>query len=633
MTAPLSKNFSWKDLSMDRRAIIEETLLATIRLITGINSTLPALGGLPVKPPAAGQDEVEHTIAEFFHAVVAGKTPASRAARELLNEFGNVREIFVAYYAADENFAFFEARRPTVLSGTDPETVAQAVSELWAPEIAMPDNEIFRRWQLKDVKPNPRPYQPVEVLVPLNAMYGPPENVPADLPQSIKDEWTRVQDQPDPVFFDYDHPVVLFSPDKQHELVLCLQELDRDIAYEKSQGVFPANYKLMVPVSVSVTHPRLDRLAGMWLNHVLKEKKYAHLDVYILTEEKCRRIRQGLGFTSANPAIFSVLGKYANHFNVLKYFPLLAEKTHGIRAGMKLDTDEGTRTRELKELTGKTWFETLCHPYWGGTALDYRGQPVYLGVNEGEYINEKDMNEKGYAACLREPDVKIPKTYIDPTIFFNKGFAHTRATALYNKKVDKLEDFISHPVVKGGGYGVDNAAVQRCAPFTLSAVGRAEDQQFYMAGLSRGVAAIFPPNLRIAHYKMSVAVTEHSTEVSRFIGDLFRLVIFQHIVEILGVKHQVDPMPGVFAGKLARAQAFCNLLYKSHGYFAVGKKDFGRELFIRGRKELTELEREIDAGDMKKLWAAEQAEWERFVKAVDATPRDKLETLLKEIRG
>jgi len=315
----------------------------------------------------------------------------------------------------------------------------------------------------------------------------------------------------------------------------------------------------------------------------------------------------------------------------LKYFQLLLDKTEGYRAGFKLDTDEGIRSHDLHAATGKTWFQTLCHPYWGGSARDDQGRPVYLGVNQGEYINEKDIHAFGYANCLRKPDVSFDGNYQGPAIFFNKGVAHAKTTALYNHEVDKLEDFCSHPVVKGGGYGIDNIALRKHIPFTLSKVGRAEDQQFYMAGLSGGNRGIFAPDLRIAHYKQSVATTENATEVTRFLGDMFRLVIFQELVAILGVKDDIDPMPGVFAGELARLQAFLSILYKSYTYCAAGETPKGDLLFDRGLKELQALIREIDSGNIRSCWQNEQKDWEAFIQSVDACDREQLATTLRSL--
>ena len=132
----------------------------------------------------------------------------------------------------------------------------------------------------------------------------------------------------------------------------------------------------------------------------------------------------------------------------------------------------------------------MCHEYWGGTAEDARGMPVYLGVNAGEYINERDIKTFGYENSLRKPDVKFDGNFIGADIFFNKGIAHARATALYNQAAGRLDDFISHPVVKGGGYGIDNYSLRKYVPFTFSEVGRAEDPT--KASRRKGDMVVFP---------------------------------------------------------------------------------------------------------------------------------------------
>jgi len=154
----------------------------------------------------------------------------------------------------------------------------------------------------------------------------------------------------------------------------------------------------------------------------------------------------------------------------------------------------------------------------------------------------------------------------------------------------------------GGGYGITNDGLRKAVPFTFSKVGRAEDQQFYFSSLSSGCVGIFHPNLRIAHYKGvggAVSQAEEKTVVTRFIGDLYRLVIFGELAEKFGIKEKIDPMPGVFAGKLARAQAFLNLLLKSYSFSANGKKELAEILLKDGLAEIHQLKKEIDSGTIQ----------------------------------
>ncbi len=590
--------------------------LGTIDLSTAVEGAAPAAALL-------------HRVAEGgdgsgnggLLSSIRSEQKADEALRRLL-ERGI--ETFVSYYCENPE------RREEVLSlfaeGIDPNLLAEDISLVWAPELRLSDEEILPKWQLSNLESNPRPIEPTEVVLQFNALYTVPETIPEGLPGELAEEGRRVMRDPGKKIADYDHPVHLFDSGKSHELESCLSELDEEIAFEKERGVLPQDYRVPILLSVSVTHEGIDELAGKWIHELVEEGGYRHLKVFVLTEGLCRTIREDL-FDGDFP-LFSVIGKYARHFNALKYGQLLLEKAVGIRAGFKLDTDEGIRSRDLYEATGATWFQTMCHPYWGGMAKDPSGGEVELAVNEGEYINSSDIDRLGFAHSLRTPDVTVPDTWTGPSMFFQKGFAHGRATALYNR-FDSVEDGISHPVVKGGGYGISNEGLRRAAPFTFSWVGRAEDQQFYFSGLDGGIRGIFQPNLRIAHYKGAVAGSEKKTAAGRFLGDMYRLILFRALVEKWGVKEKIDPMPGIFAGSLARAQAVFSLLYKSCEFASRGNAEAAGFLLAEGAAELLELEERIDDGSVGRLVDEEAEHWRRFVSAVEKVEPKKVQKTLR----
>jgi hypothetical protein len=559
-------------------------------------------------------------------------------------------ESFIRYYTRPEHAEKVDLVLDLFDEGVDPELLAEEISKVWAPELEMEDDEILRRWRLKDIRTNPEVIEPREVLLQLNALYTLPEDYPENrllqLPREFAELAVSLREDPGSKEADYDHPVPLFEEDGKHELVACLEELDEDLAFEKEKGILPENYRVPVLLSVSVTHSKLDGPAGSWIEWLLTQKKYRHMRVIVLTETRVEAVKEllrespgsgGTGGTGGGDStggsglgeadVFSVLGKYARHFNALKYGQLLLERAIGIRAGFKLDTDEGIRSRDLYTATGSTWFETLCHPYWGGRALDWKGRPVELAVNEGEYINSIDIDRFGYANSLRSPDVEVPNSWKGPNMFFQKGFAHGRATALYNR-FNSVEEGISHTVVKGGGYGITNEGLRQGLPFTFSWVGRAEDQQFYFSGLAGGIRGIFHPNLRIAHYKSSVRGAEEKTEAARFTGDMYRLILFQRLAEIYGVKDDIDPMPGVFAGELARAQACFALMVKAMDFTAHGNDEAARFLIEEGIPELADLEARIDSGELERELRRERAGWQSFIKSVDAADPARLREVL-----
>ena len=560
---------------------------------------------------------------------------------------------FLHYYSRPEQADKVDGVLDLFESGVDLELLAEEISKVWLPELEMDDVSILRRWGLRDLTKNPEPIQPEEVMLQLNALYTVPEGDTGGsfsrLPAEMRKRAEYVSRHPGNKVADYDHPVPLYEEDRKHELVSCLLELDGEIRFEKEQGVLPEKHKVPVLLSVSVTHEGLDAAAGEWIEGLLESRHYEHLQVIVLTETRIRQIKRelishtsGSGDTSAEisdpsvpadsrdssgPAdpwpVFSVFGKYGRHFNALKYSQLLFEQVLGIRAGFKLDTDEGIRSRDLYTATGKTWFQTLCHPYWGGSAVDWKDVPVLLAVNEGEYINSSDIDKHGYADALRLPDVSVPNSWSGPNMFFQKGFAHGRATALYNNFMT-VEEGISHTVVKGGGYGITNDGLRKAAPFTFSWVGRAEDQQFYFSGIPGGVRGIFHPDLRIAHYKSSVKDAEEKTAASRFIGDMYRLIVFKRLAELMDVKDDIDPMPGVFAGELAQAQALFAVLMKTVEFSARGNRAAALYLLDEGVRELLDLEHRIDQGEVEKALRGEKDMWRDFVRAARRIDPEKL---------
>ncbi|HDQ15360.1 MAG TPA: hypothetical protein ENN41_11165 [Sediminispirochaeta sp.] len=541
-------------------------------------------------------------------------------------------ESFLSYYSRSDQEDKVETILGLFESDMSTELLAEEVSKVWAPELDIRDDEVLQKWQLQGLSPNSQPFEPTEVVLQLNALYTLPEETGEMLIPPGDEELSRsLRREPGEKVADYDHPVPLYAPNKEHELVACLEELDLDIDFEKEMGVLPQGYRMPVLLSISVTHATLDEPAGCWVEWLLREQNYSNLRVIVLTETRVKELRRimagGDDETAEKLGVFSVFGKYGRHFNALKYSQLLLEKLWGIKAGFKLDTDEGLRSRELYEATGQTWLQTLCHPYWGGTATDANGEQVLLAVNEGEYINSSDIERNGYAGSLRSPDVTIPNSWKGGNMFFQKAFAHGRATALYNR-FDRVEEGISHPVVKGGGYGISNEGLRRAVPFTFSWVGRAEDQQFYFSCLPKGVRGIFHPNLRIAHYKGTVKKAEERTAASRFLGDMYRLIIFRELVDILGVKGELDPMPGVFAGELAWAQAAFALALKSLEFFARGNSVAGEFLLNEGAAELVDLEDRIRSGEVRREFEREREMWRFFIQKVAGVNAERLKKIL-----
>lgn len=592
--------------------------------LTGYNG-IESLGGKSISDP--NNSETAEIIAEAFKIYFENNGDNSQN-NSLAKKLLEAEDVFTNYYSQNDNFNSLQDYIIQFRNSKDYNEKAFILGKIFVPELSLTDNEIIQKWKIYNTKPNPQPVKTEEVTIQLNALYSIPEEIDSTVPNKLITEWEKIKNSPLTKIADYDHPVPLFTDNSQHELIKCLDELNSDIAFEKSKGIYPSDKKFPVTVSISVTHLELDHIATDWIEHLLKCGNYENLKFYILSEKNIKFLKDTL--YSNNYDIFSVFGKYAVHFNALKYFQLLLEKESGIKAGFKLDTDEGIRSEDLYNLTGKTWLETLCHPYWGGKAEDHLGNEVLLGVNEGEYINSTDIDQFGYNKAAIMPEVKMPGSFISPMATFPKGYTQAFVTELYNR-FDKLEDFISHPVVKGGGYGITNEALRKGAQFTLSSVGRAEDQQFYFYGLTKNIRGIFHPKLRIAHYKASVQTSEKKQAATKFSGDMYRLLIFKHLSDLLEIKEEIDPFPGIFSGEMAKCQAWVTLLYRAFSFSADGDEVNAYYLINESLTDLSELCKEIETGKIKDSLLAEAKMWENFIKETDSLKEENVKKSLEHL--
>jgi len=608
---------------------VEKIFLRTIKDITGIDGASDPLGSVRVSAETnAGSARAIHDFFKFITRQDKNTPPDIRTGnkkifKKLLALFETAKKVFIDYYDNPARFKYLTKQFSEYQKEQSRNQRARIITEIWAPELSIQEKSIIKRWKLHNVEKAQNRIAFDQVVIQLNALYTAPESIPADIDEDIATDLKKLPGNYGLKIAEYDHPVPLFCPDKEHELLSCLKELDGDIAFEKSIGTFTSTFKFPVVVSLSQAYQNLDHTTELWVKRCILNQRFHHLKVLLLSEGMVDLIKKMLLKKPFDA--FSVQGQYARHFNTLKYMQLLLERAYGIRAGFKLDTDEGIRSRDLFNATGRSWFQTLCHEYWGGKAVNWRGEDTYLGENIGEYVNNTDISSLGFKKALREPDVKPPESAISPDIFFNKSFAHSFTTALYNR-FDRIEDFISHPVVKGGGYGIDNEGLRRFVPFTLSCVGRAEDQQFYFYGLSKGLRGIFHPDLRIAHYKDRFSSAESKTAAQRFVGDMYRLVLFSHLAELLGVKEEIDPMPGIFAGRLAFCQAFFNTIYRAYVYFANGENSLAEYLIDDGIDEITALFESIQKGVIRRMLEDERKQWTGFVNAVDEVESYKART-------
>ena len=98
------------------------------------------------------------------------------------------------------------------------------------------------------------------------------------------------------------------------------------------------------------------------------------------------------------------------------------------------------------------------------------------------------------------------------------------------------------------------------------------------------------------------------------------------------LKFDIDPMPGVFAGEMARLQALLNLMLKSLSFTINGQPSSAEALLTDGLDELMALQAQIDSGEIATRLGQEKQAWVDFIQAAAAidpsTARDVFDALV-----
>ena len=323
-------------------------LVACLRHAFGMDGAEP-LGAGPLDMPSL-EDGKGAAAADFVHAffcaVGDGETGKARKlcaswSKSAERTFSRALDSFTDMY---EGVKDRYAEELLDRAHSD-EEAAWHIARTWAPEIATQEQDALACWRLTQVRPNPVPLKPQDVVLQLNGLYTLPDRFPRNLPAELLAHGRRVMKDPGRKLADYDHPVPLFERDEAHELISCLEHLEDDIDFEKSIGVFASDYRVPILLSLSVTHSNLDDPISLWINHLLEIRSYRNFKLYLLTEGWCRRLDNELFGGVMHQ--FGVAGPYGRHFNALKYCVLFFERVGLARAGFKLDTDDNRANRRV----------------------------------------------------------------------------------------------------------------------------------------------------------------------------------------------------------------------------------------------------------------------------------------------
>lgn len=524
------------------------------------------------------------------------------------------------------------------------ETIAKIISEIFLPELTIKEDRILKKWEIKIIEKSSDLIKPEDFIIQLNALYTLSSKNIYELKKNLKsteynellNQYIKITNNPGEKIGIYDHPVEIFCEKEKHELLNFLEEFDKDIDFEKSKNVFKKNYKVPLVISISTTHKNLENLISKWLKIEIKKLNLKNLNIFILDNKTIEEIKNHFLKPYGTFDFFTVEGNYSNHFNALKYIQLFFEKGLKKTAGFKLDTDEGIKSKDLYSITSRTWFQTLCNKIISSSAIDSKGNKFKIHFIIGEYINNIDIIKNGYKNAIFLSDVKPPRSFKNNMIFFNKAFVHAKTTSIYNKhsilkfnnNIDSGSTYISHPVVKGGGYGIVNTGLKNYTPFSPSFITRAEDQAFYYTGFSEGIRGLFIETLRIAHYKEKYSYSEKKTEIDRLIEDMHRLILFSELGKILDKKDDLDPMPGAFISYFPFTQSFFTIIYNTFLLIIKNEIKKGIYLYTNGLKRLEQLTNFIEHNDINKIFNTEKKHWECFIKAIEKLKEEEVKNFL-----
>lgn len=375
----------------------------------------------------------------------------------------------------------------------------------------------------------------------------------------------------------YDHPIPVGAPAERNELVYGLRRLSEAMGYEERAGLKDQERDIDCVISASVTHRGLRDMARPWLTSLLNGADGARgINLHVFTEEDTARLLEDILIPAArhyDPVsdgallreIIGVDGEYGKHYNFLKaiarFWSVFVSPE--IRGTFKIDLDQAFPQEELVRETGMTAFGHLRTPLWGARGMDSAGDEVYLGMIAGTLVNRKDI-----AMSIFTPDVPAPNR--DPRwdeIIFQSAVPQALSTeaemmARYGagQGLDGRRSCLQRVHVTGGTNGILVEALRRYRPFTLSRIGRAEDQAYLLSVLYRHESGAY---LRYCHG--SGLVMRHDADLfsdaadaartGKVLGDYVRTMLFSDYARALPwgferIKNTVDPFTGCFISAL-----------------------------------------------------------------------------------
>ena len=373
----------------------------------------------------------------------------------------------------------------------------------------------------------------------------------------------------------YDHPIPLDATINENEIIYGLKNLDEAIAYEAQRNNLKISDKIKLVLSVSVTHNGLEKIALEYVKLIIKKSlNLKFIEVYLFDEDICNKIYSTI-FQKNDKFnnLLGVNGNYGRHYTFLKYILLIYNKVinSDFRYSFKIDLDQVFDQKMLLKNTGFSIFEIFKNQkFWGGTATDFEGRKVDLGLLAGALVNKNDISKDLFTPDVQRPKINNFASDLSSKRIFCPEWPQSLSTEA--ELMYKSND-IQRIHVTGGTTGITVESLKKWAPFTPSFVNRAEDQAFVISSINKNenLSHCHAKNLVMRHDKHAFA--QKSIEMSKFgkeIGNLERILIFSnyfkaHELDFKILKEHFWPFTSVFSTK--HAEFLVGLIFLIDGCF------------------------------------------------------------------
>ena len=476
-------------------------------------------------------------------------------------------------------------------------------------------NKILRKRKLTNLKEskNHLTNPAKEILFLSNVLITTPiDYFSPNIPIEIKDELQKFKNVRQNYW--YDHPIPLDATINENEIIYGLKNLDEAIAYEAQRNNIKISDKIKLVLSVSVTHNGLEKIALEFVKLIIKNSLNLEFsEVYLYDEDICNKIYSTI-FQKNDKFnnLLGVNGNYGRHYTFLKYILLIYNKVinSDFRYSFKIDLDQVFDQKMLLKNTGFSIFEIFKNQkFWGGTATDFEGRKVDLGLLAGALVNKNDISKDLFTPDVQRPKINNFASDLSSKRIFCPEWPQSLSTEA--ELMYKSND-IQRIHVTGGTTGITVESLKKWAPFTPSFVNRAEDQAFVISSIYENeyLSHCHAKNLVMRHDKHAFA--QKSIEMSKFgkeIGNLERILIFSnyfeaHELDFKILKEHFWPFTSVFSTK--HAEFLVGLIFLIDGCFN------GEQYVSSGAKRLLDTQKFCKT-KLNAQYKTEKLFWREFV--------------------